>query len=757
MEKPVLKLAFCMGGGTSLGAFSGGALAETLRQLLYAEAKRVLDDGVEARQFSRIEIDAFMGASAGTITLALMLRSLAYSLPGEGQSDRDSVWKDARLGFEKVFGSGKFTTLMQRSPDLVKGVIGVERVDRLQQLVWVKRLSLDAILGEDQATEGAGLLNPAFFGELSSELAGIGVGEQRELNWQDGRKAEDRVLLADRVVFGGTVTSLHPLDQPAARNFPIPGEQATALPGGGRQQHDPALRGWISKGISRTARIFDIGWNADDPKDPMQDCWVRICPDGDPRWTGKEHDRTDVTKPEAWWEMLSTAITSGAFPGAFDPVVLRRHRHEFGWSDTGKGGMPSGLDQEEIYHDLPYVDGGAFNNEPLVETVRICQHLDAESADPTKRIVFYVDSTIPNPTPVRTFGYQEIASNESKRVLIGPRNRQPSRRQSQDVPDMEKSESGEKILSGLLQTLFTVTSHTQTLTPTQVLDADFSSALPGELTDVCAIGPVQGVGGVLVPVGLKGERLSAFGGFFRESWRRYDFEQGRRSVHHTFRYADTRVRALLQDTGWTVDPGSKWVPELLDPKDWDAEKEDKQADRFVKLFTKRIVDRTDEVAPDILGIFNRIFHRRVKKLIRKALYDPGVEEYRSFQLYLKGEQSFFQFKRRNIPGVPFTTLSGQSYAVFDLVVKYKPALSGKPDILGIYWENGWEEDSFFPVKAVEFESGATNSLDGSRFQETLIAAMLHGCLGVMGEQEPGRPAVWTLFQPENRIDAGFYH
>lgn len=68
-EKPV-RIALVMGGGVSLGSFSSGALAELVRLLQTSPARRAGDVQV------RPEIDVMTGASAGAMTLAILLRYL---------------------------------------------------------------------------------------------------------------------------------------------------------------------------------------------------------------------------------------------------------------------------------------------------------------------------------------------------------------------------------------------------------------------------------------------------------------------------------------------------------------------------------------------------------------------------------------------------------------------------------------------------------------------------------------------------------
>ena len=65
-----LRLTFAMGGGVSLGSFSGAALTEILKAfILYGQDK-------EGNPYDRIVLDSMSGASAGAIALAILLRTL---------------------------------------------------------------------------------------------------------------------------------------------------------------------------------------------------------------------------------------------------------------------------------------------------------------------------------------------------------------------------------------------------------------------------------------------------------------------------------------------------------------------------------------------------------------------------------------------------------------------------------------------------------------------------------------------------------
>ena len=58
----ILKLGFAMGGGVSLGTFSGSALTETIKQYM------VYGKDENGEKYEEVVIDVFSGASAGAIS-----------------------------------------------------------------------------------------------------------------------------------------------------------------------------------------------------------------------------------------------------------------------------------------------------------------------------------------------------------------------------------------------------------------------------------------------------------------------------------------------------------------------------------------------------------------------------------------------------------------------------------------------------------------------------------------------------------------
>ena len=154
---PALKLAIVMGGGVSLGSFSGGALAGALRSL----NRQARDDGLE------LEIDILSGASAGGMSLGLLLRNLALPRPEH---------------------EGDFWTA---------------RVERPMHAAWVRKVGLEALTSPGERTPGS---------LLSSEALEALAGEM--MSWPDGipprrTHPEVGVRLGRRVYFLATLMNLN--------------------------------------------------------------------------------------------------------------------------------------------------------------------------------------------------------------------------------------------------------------------------------------------------------------------------------------------------------------------------------------------------------------------------------------------------------------------------------------------------------------------------------------------------------------------
>jgi len=105
-----LKLGFAMGGGVSLGTFSGAALSETIKQAVLRAGYHSNDNGEEVfQEYDKVVIDVFAGASAGSMSLAIMLRGLAHQTPEERIRAENMLRSDPAINFDTL-GPGRRKT-----------------------------------------------------------------------------------------------------------------------------------------------------------------------------------------------------------------------------------------------------------------------------------------------------------------------------------------------------------------------------------------------------------------------------------------------------------------------------------------------------------------------------------------------------------------------------------------------------------------------------------------------------------------------
>jgi len=246
-----LRVALSMGGGVSLGAFSGAALTEALKLLLLYGKDR------EGRPYKNLEVDVFSGASAGSMCLLVMLRYLAHSpaqwptiqnawnrreeLRRQSKKELESTPPPERSSWfvEKVKDVFGRTSTSPREPFrelsdqevIDKAIVGLYRTlpdavveglepssedkkAKLTQLVALQVLQdkqeeiWSSIRLEDLLKDGGkegGLLNRAMLEQVTTNhlrtFPFSGRQQNKELNKQ---------ILADRVAFASTLTCLTP-------------------------------------------------------------------------------------------------------------------------------------------------------------------------------------------------------------------------------------------------------------------------------------------------------------------------------------------------------------------------------------------------------------------------------------------------------------------------------------------------------------------------------------------------------------------
>ena len=422
MAKRILKLAFAMGGGVSLGAFSGSALTEAIKLALLRIVKKQAD-------YDEVEIDVFSGASAGSLALAVMLRALTWRTPDEEKAARASLRKrHPDVGWDAVFET-------PHGRDLIATQVAQD----LQEKAWVRLIDLKGLLGEV-------LANPDDHPSAAEAEAQSAVRKEG-LRWSPGLLDSeavyeiarsllfppagalikpDRRLLSERCLYACTLTSLTAFTSDATGTFNI-------SPGSA-----PGLRDALRSKVHRDLRVFDIhftsvntavseqkreehrhmealmvkageamraGKSFTDAMPAELEAHMMRAPTADeyhPKWmilhpaAGQDGIAWDLRQPQTWAIIAATAIASGAFPGAFSPVVLNRYRWEYGhqWPKNLEGAPQKTQPQDS--HPFAFVDGGVFNNDPIREAYRMASFMDAQPRGDTRviRRLIYVDPAV---------------------------------------------------------------------------------------------------------------------------------------------------------------------------------------------------------------------------------------------------------------------------------------------------------------------------------------------------------------------------
>jgi hypothetical protein len=304
-----------------------------------------------------VEVDVFSGASAGSLSLALLLRGLVHPDP-----DRMMA---AKVRLIAEFGA-EFT---KRPKETKKAIIAAQVLQDLQEEVWIHEVNIEKLLGlssreaKRRVRFSTGFLDRGALDELAQRYLGFGNGGK------DGESRpstlEKRQILADRVLFASSIANLSPILADASDEYPV---------------DELGLRG-LSDGMTSSVhselRVFDLHFSEVE-EDTLLD------PTLFPRRWCRYHTGAKVLDTEGtgrgigclldgrvWSKIAATSIASGAFPLAFEPVPLERRSYEFGETeDSQRSRWPQQLKGKDR-HVFSYVDGGVFNNEPIREAFRL--------------------------------------------------------------------------------------------------------------------------------------------------------------------------------------------------------------------------------------------------------------------------------------------------------------------------------------------------------------------------------------------------
>ena len=372
MSDTVLRLGFAMGGGVSLGTFSGSALTETIKWAL-CEARDKNGD-----PYKDVVIDVFSGASAGAISLGIMLRSLCERNPKDAKAAKAKLRADVE-GFD--------TLSKQKQRQLIAAQVAQD----VQEAVWMKDVRMHRLLGLDSKYMDTGVRLKNEPGLLRRDVL-FDVARKYISRADETKKYSGREILGDRVLFCCSLASLIPwvLDTDLSKSM-TPEEFEGAVDTFRTRTH-------------QDARIFDMIFDQD--SDSALDAAVSA-EQGDEdrnypqRWFRLSEKKqiagvcADLKANDSWEEIVATAIACGSFPLAFEPMNLRRRHWEYEpevWKQTfdlSKTDKPESLPEQVI----PYVDGGTFNNQPLREAFRLANFLDnLPSTDENfERMIVFID------------------------------------------------------------------------------------------------------------------------------------------------------------------------------------------------------------------------------------------------------------------------------------------------------------------------------------------------------------------------------
>lgn len=260
-----VRIALIMGGGVSLGSFSGGALAEIVRLLEEHAAER---EG--GREKVQPKIDVVSGASAGAMSLAILIR---YLMAG---ADHKKIAEAMRDG-------------------------------------WVNGIGIDVPSGNGQ------LLPNLQKHEHPSLLSVVGIDELADRHLSHGTaRSNPSSLIGDVVYASFAVANLHGLDVRAPYQLIRQRKPGVGTRGGRPTPYDDTLTTtffddqvrFAIKTTGRRLRQIQV--------DPDTHC-IRMRGLGDP---------SDAADP--WSVFRKAATASGAFPGAFPPRTIQRSKEEYG-------------------------------------------------------------------------------------------------------------------------------------------------------------------------------------------------------------------------------------------------------------------------------------------------------------------------------------------------------------------------------------------------------------------------------------------
>ena len=473
-----LKLSFAMGGGVSLGAFSGAALTEALKLLLV--------EGMDnkGRPYTHIELDSMSGASAGAISLCIMLASL---LNYKRYLSDESPLPDNKFRLSDIDGdlANQFGVDWQSKYERhIEPLRALQLSQRLQEKLWVKKVNMRELMRiesfDPDNKDGFSLLNRNLLIELVNSFI---LADVEKVNTGNAH-----IINENRFLFACSLTNLIPMPLGNIEN---------------KEDPPPPLVRELRKAHAsfnhKELRVFDFQLNDKTAKTSKLLKSVPIT-----AHSGKHR----IDDPKTWSMIASTCLACGAFPFAFEPVALNRYVFEYlepsafqnSAAKTKKAdpdeeeildiqftpefAMSDEIDGEDIFQsdyktnynekvkqfvkhytgksqsnkiptaqtvsELPvsdadpedeisgdevllfsYIDGGTLNNEPIREAFRMANYIDSRdpsSRDTYDRIVLFVDPIVrTEPVSHNSNDYDKFVVTEKHQRLTVKKNTEMNR------------------------------------------------------------------------------------------------------------------------------------------------------------------------------------------------------------------------------------------------------------------------------------------------------------------------------------------
>ncbi len=389
-----------MGGGVSLGSFSGASLTEAIKLLLLFGRDK------KGMPYTDVVIDGMSGASAGAIALVILLRSLldykrvmtifnAKKGNSESEVSYDSLLQEIA---DDYFNTDK--NALPADTAIREKLVALQMAQKVQRQIWVTALDSKALFGEKVAKKSKkdphssfGLLDRNLLVALAKDYVVPVANNEIDLN-------NRQLLDPKRVVLACSLTNMLPMELGTDPGIPGRRLQENVIKSTGSQNHTE---------LRVIDFVFDrehLGKKTTDP------CWFQISESGDDQ---KMH--LNLNGKKAWRLITATALACGAFPIAFEPVLLKRYKEEFPnntWPkvfekikeelkqlpqrDHRKKSFFNENGDNYMDYDsfnFPYVDGGTFNNEPIKEAFRIASFQDFGNQEKDfDRLVLFVDPAV---------------------------------------------------------------------------------------------------------------------------------------------------------------------------------------------------------------------------------------------------------------------------------------------------------------------------------------------------------------------------